>query len=81
MFYFLGKVEVVKLLLKCGADVTIKDSDKKTVLHRAVESKNKEICREILNIAPALKNERDNKGKLPADYVLSPEIISYYLLD
>lgn len=75
-FAFLGRTEVVKLLLQSGADPSLKDSDNKTVLHRAAESQNEEICRDVLKIVPFLKNEQDNKGKVPADYASFDELIS-----
>lgn len=73
-----GKVEVVRLLLERGANLALKDNDNKTVLHRAAESQNKEICVEILKLAPHLRDEQDNKGKVPADYVSSPELVSVF---
>lgn len=78
IFIFSGKVEVVELLLMRGADLTLKDSDNQTVLHRAVESRNKRICSAILKLAPSLKDERDRKGNCPVDYATSPEIISLF---
>lgn len=77
-FFFSGRVEVVELLLTCGADVSLKDSDNKTVLHRAVESKNKNICLAILKLAPSLKDECDKKGNRPVDYATSPELVSLF---
>lgn len=68
----------MKLLLQRGADLNIKDSDHKNVLHRAAEAQNKEICLEILKLASSLKDERDSKGKLPVDYVTSPELIALF---
>lgn len=71
-------MDIVKLLLKSGADLTVKDADNKTVLHRATESQNKGIVSEILRLAPFLKDVRDNSGKVPADYASTFELVSLF---
>jgi ankyrin repeat protein len=46
------KMESVRLLLEAGADRTLKDSEGKTALHRAIEQNNKEIVDLLRNWKP-----------------------------
>jgi len=47
-----GKMEAVRLLLEAGADRTLKDSEGKTALHRAIERNNKEVLDLLRNWKP-----------------------------
>lgn len=70
----LGKYPIVQLLLNRNADVMPKDSDGKTVLHRAAEAQSLAICQDIVKICPSLRNEVDNKGKVAFDYIKNSEL-------
>lgn len=75
--YFLGKLEVVKLLINHKADVNLLDNDGKTTLHRAAESQNKDICEIIASSCPHLKTMEDFRGRKPMDYAKSEELANY----
>lgn len=45
--------------------MNVQDSDGKTVLHKAVEYKHRELVEYLLNEFPSLQNVRDHKGNLP----------------
>ena len=64
-----GHVKIVKYLVEQKADGKLIDGDGKTVLHRAAEVNNFEICQTITSTYPELRMLKDNKGKLPVDYV------------
>ncbi|KAJ8920889.1 hypothetical protein NQ315_015682 [Exocentrus adspersus] len=57
-----GKKNIVEYLLSKKADASIQDSDGKTALHRAAESKHLSICQILLKAAPSLQGIKDNKG-------------------
>lgn len=61
-------------LLKLKANTRIKDSDGKTVLHRAAENQNFEICKAIISRDFSLKIEIDKKGFKPIDYAESEDL-------
>lgn len=63
-------------MLKSGAFIDKKDADGKTVLHRAVEGGHVDMVQEILKIKPSLKNETDNKGKIPQDYANDSKVLT-----
>ena len=44
-----GKADVVRYLMRCGADVTLKGEDGMTALHMAAKSGHLEVCRIILS--------------------------------
>lgn len=64
-----GQAEIVKFLLEHKADTALCDDDGKTVLHRVAENGNFENCKTIISAYPKLRLIKDNKGKLPVDYV------------
>ena len=45
-------METVRLLLEAGADRTVKDSEGKTALHRAIEQNKKEVVDLLRNWKP-----------------------------
>ena len=47
-----GQTPIVRLLLEAGADRTLKDSEGKTALHRAIERNNKEVVDLLRNWKP-----------------------------
>lgn len=49
---FAGQTPIVRLLLEAGADRTLKDSEGKTALHRAIERNNKEVVDLLRNWKP-----------------------------
>lgn len=57
-----GKKDIVDYLISKKADPFIRDSDGKTALHRAAESKHFTICEMLLKTAPSLNEVADNKG-------------------
>lgn len=52
----------------------LKDADGKTALHRAVESGNVDIVKEILCACPDLKNEVDSKGNIALNYIRNNDL-------
>lgn len=75
LIFFLGHASIVKYLLENNANCTLTDSDGKSVLHRAAECQNKEICKAVMSIVPHLKSVVDNRGKRPVDYAVSEGLI------
>ncbi|KAL0274200.1 UNVERIFIED_CONTAM: hypothetical protein PYX00_006680 [Menopon gallinae] len=69
-----GHTDVFQFLLESGAKTDFKDSDGKTVLHRAVEANQENIVKIILDVDPQLAHEVDNKGLLPIDLSRSDNI-------
>lgn len=61
-------------MLDRNADVWLKDSDGKNVLHRAAESQHLAICQDIIKVCPTLKKEMDKKGNVPFDYIRNREL-------
>lgn len=65
----------MKFLVEKKANCRLKDADGKTALHRAANNKHFEICKYLIEIEPSLKNEVDNHGKRPVDYVQNTEFV------
>nr|XP_039249349.1 ankyrin repeat domain-containing protein 39-like [Styela clava] len=65
-----GCNDVVKLLIKNGANPRMIDDDGKTALHKAAEGNHAEVCRLLIESAPDTQNVLDKKVKYPKDYVL-----------
>ena len=57
-----------------NADVTLRDADGKTALHRAVESRNPSICEYLLSVCMELKLVTDNKGKTPSECATAEDV-------
>lgn len=66
----------MKYLLDKNASCILTDSDGKTILHRAAENQNKEMCEVITSLVPHLKSAVDNRGKRPVDYAASEDLTS-----
>ncbi|XP_004560737.2 protein phosphatase 1 regulatory subunit 27 [Maylandia zebra] len=66
-----GNLEVVKLLLKYGADVHQRDEDGWTPLHMACSDGYPEIARYLLSMGASTEAENEN-GEKPAD-LIDPE--------
>lgn len=60
---------MVKFLIDNNADLSLRDVDGRTVLHRAAECNNNSIIRQVLALCPHLKQARDSKGNLALDYI------------
>ncbi|XP_031344795.1 ankyrin repeat domain-containing protein 39-like [Photinus pyralis] len=69
-----GQLDVVNFLIECKANIAIRDSDGKTVLHRAAQANHLEISKILTSAYPELKLIKDNKGKLPEDYIINEAI-------
>ncbi|KAF7260928.1 hypothetical protein EG68_03266 [Paragonimus skrjabini miyazakii] len=59
-----GHIEVVKLLVKHGANVTAKNEKERTALHYAAKYGQYKICRLLLKMIPSLVSEFDDDGNL-----------------
>lgn len=73
-----GKYEIVKFLIENRADVSRKDTDGKTVLHRAAESQNDKVIRLLLDTCPDLKNVKDCKEKTALEYVQRESLRKFF---
>src|SRR5262249_7703254 len=62
-----SNVGAVKCLLRHGADVSLRNDEGDTALHRAVEGEDKSIVRALL-LAGANVNARNNRGETALDY-------------
>lgn len=72
---FLGKEQVVELLLKSGADPKLQDVDGRTALHRAVEASHIGIVKHLCQFCPELLHIRDKNNKLPRDYAVGKKSV------
>lgn len=63
----LKKMDKIKKLVACEADITAVDKELKGVMHHAVITEDKEIISFIKKLNPNL-NQMDISGKKPADY-------------
>eukprot|EP01137_Pigoraptor_chileana_P018413 Opistho-2@77847 len=68
-----GHESVVALLLRCGADVGVRDAEGQTPLHFASACDHESVLRLLLD-AGADPGARDNDGLLPADVASSERI-------
>ncbi|KAA3679591.1 uncharacterized protein DEA37_0007144 [Paragonimus westermani] len=59
-----GHMEVIKMLIKHGANVTAKNEKERTALHYAAKYGQYKICRLLLKMIPSLVSEFDDDGNL-----------------
>ncbi|XP_064395699.1 uncharacterized protein LOC135342770 [Halichondria panicea] len=62
-----GNLNMVKLLMKRGADVNIQDTDNQTPLHYAVSCDHHAVISYLLQVAKARTDIADCDGNLPQD--------------
>ncbi len=67
MAAFKGHADIVALLLKMGANPSLRDRDGLTALHLAAQRKVPEVIEELLKSKPQL-NDKDNFGFTPLSY-------------
>lgn len=65
--------DIANMLINSNVDINIKNSQKKTALHYAIEKNNVKIA-EILLSSKASKSVKDLYGKTPAEYIKDDQV-------
>lgn len=65
----MGHLNICKLLVAAKANLLIQDEDGETALHRAASRGQIEVSRFLIEKEPSLKQIKDNKSKIPYEYI------------